>query len=526
MTVRRPYDYRTDAVVTYVADQPIYPTIGGLPQKYYFEIVATTLREGFFFGVAHAYAICPSSDAPNIYPAYGMLWLNGTASWYGVAGVITTSAVALVDGDVIGCEVDFSANQVRFYKNGTLIRTTTIETQFPTTGGANFVCGNSAACPLYLVAGVNAGVATPAAGGTLTVKLRPDWLYGPSAGDIAAYDIGGSADISTWTTNLPTSGSGASIVYQDPATGVDTQRSITGGEGIEVVQYVETVDVALKVAELTELTIANVSKTADYLPIYDTSALQHKKIKPASLFGTGNDGEALTLVGGVPAWAATAAGVVTVTPDSEVSSPSAEDDEFDTTAFSTSKWTRNTSFSSGAAPTVTETSGSVLVASAVSTLHVYTQPFAAPTTFKIRAHVRHFRQDSFLAAWQTDRICGLSITYSTTKHIMFGMFHKDSGYRFGVTRFNGAAAAASVYWLTAGDPYLNGALGWHFEIEVNATTIIYRVSMTGHPGTFFDVGSELISAFMGTTPDKFGFGVWNPSVGAGMTMLNYFRRVA
>jgi hypothetical protein len=211
-------------------------------------------------------------------------------------------------------------------------------------------------------------------------------------------------------------------------------------------------------------------------------------------------------------------------PQTPPASPNAADDEFDDTTFDTGKWTRDTNFSSGSAPTVTQAQGAVLIKAAGATVNVYNQAISG--SFKVRAHVRSARTDGIENVWEAYRTVGISVSYSTTKNIIFGMRFADGAYRLGVHKFNGATEVSSTYWVAAvGAAWFMSVSGYYLELEVDATTIYYRASLSGHDGTFIDLSSEAISTHLGTAPDKIGLGMFNYT-NPGMILVDYFRRIS
>jgi hypothetical protein len=244
----------------------------------------------------------------------------------------------------------------------------------------------------------------------------------------------------------------------------------------------------------------------------------------------GTTGQVLTVVTGQPAWAAPPAGgggggISGIAqggnkqPDNPPIAPETFDDEFNGTSLD-AKWARDTNFSSGTAPTVTVQSGAVILAAPGSTgPHCYGQAIAG--AFKVRAKVAMLSTTIDAASFTSFQQCGLYVSYSTTKRISW---HLLSNLSIEIGRWNGVSfATANAY--SANLTKEEVEKGVYLEIESDGTTLFFRVSRTGHNGTFFTAATESIASFLGTAPDKVGLMVHPSSALQTRLMSDWIRKV-
>lgn len=227
------------------------------------------------------------------------------------------------------------------------------------------------------------------------------------------------------------------------------------------------------------------------------------------------------------------------TPDTFPTTPNAADDEFETAALDTGGTRR-----SGAAAWAWRNQGTAAVAQAGGRL-VLTMPSSAghdvrvieqtlpgSGTWKYRAKVRLDTDGQ--PSGSASLVSGICLVVSgTNKAIIFGGTRDTaSNAGFLIARYTNLQTWASNAYSAVGATIATDVLARfglpydfrYFEIEWDATNLIFRLSACGTPGTFIQLFAETPAAFLGT-PDKIGvFG--NFVGGTGRTVVDWFRRVA
>lgn len=245
----------------------------------------------------------------------------------------------------------------------------------------------------------------------------------------------------------------------------------------------------------------------------------------------GSDGEVLTVVSGVPAWAAASGGSTeAVTGDTPPETANAKDDEFDDDSFDTALWTDQSAGYGAGSATRTESRGAVIfeLAGGANNQIVYTQSISGTWKFRGKVVISAARDD-----WhQTPNayVFGglVAIRTTGTKMSAHTIRTNNTNWQVDVVEFNGATYFAdtsyTVYALSDG---VMSADGIYLELEYDGTNLITRFSFTGREGTFFQADSRTSASFLGGSPDLIGFiaGNFNASRDH-IVSFEWFRRIS
>lgn len=123
LTVTKPTTLGNDVLGQMAASRQVYPQIDGADQSYYAEIEITslgTVSEGNRLIVGPLHGRFPDSENIQGDGTYG--WAQNGTLWTGSTGTTGTAWGAAV-GTVLGVLVDYANQQVRFYKDGSLVHT-------------------------------------------------------------------------------------------------------------------------------------------------------------------------------------------------------------------------------------------------------------------------------------------------------------------------------------------------------------------------------------------------------------------
>lgn len=207
-----------------------------------------------------------------------------------------------------------------------------------------------------------------------------------------------------------------------------------------------------------------------------------------------------------------------VTPDTYPVSPTAWDDEFDGTSLD-SKWVRNTSLSGGT-PTINLTGGALIMTTLGNLVYCYGQAISG--AFKVRAKIgmrSHSAPNSFAPSQQA----GLYVANGSKRiswHILSSTAMEIG--RWTNTSFNTANTYSSGLHI---DTIIAGRV--YIEIEFDGTsTLYYRLSKSGHEGTFYSLASESTASHLGGAPVEVGLMALRSS-GTNIDLIcDWFRRIS
>jgi hypothetical protein len=219
------------------ASRPIYPTIGGVKQKYYWEVQFSSHALRTYED--HSVGLALFGTRPKSGDTSSAIDLNAGITWWntyikGVQSETLSSPGKINPNDVIGVAIDFTTREVRFYRNGTQAGSTyTIPDTFPYDASSDNLP--------FLKADDTAWFATIGVGstrGTAKALMRKEqWLYAPPSVDYIAYDWCGDPDATSFVDPVPVTGPGYGIFYVDELTGETKQRSLVQGDGIAILQF-------------------------------------------------------------------------------------------------------------------------------------------------------------------------------------------------------------------------------------------------------------------------------------------------
>ena len=210
-----------------------------------------------------------------------------------------------------------------------------------------------------------------------------------------------------------------------------------------------------------------------------------------------------------------------LTPDSKPNPPTAYDDEFEGAAPQANWVWQN----QGTATAVTNGQGALVLTAPLDASRnerCYVQPLPAGTTWKFRAKLSVMMP-------AVSNFGGMILYESGTgKLIAFGMYNNTALY---------LAVAYETHFTTNSSTPLNvaqsasvpfSATPWlYLEIERNGSNLYWRLSTSGEAGTFVQIYTAAVNAFLTTAPDNIGFfaASLNGSTAVAVT-ADWFRRIS
>lgn len=217
-------------------------------------------------------------------------------------------------------------------------------------------------------------------------------------------------------------------------------------------------------------------------------------------------------------------------PDDIPESASAADDEFEIDGAIDTVGSRF----SGAAPWAWRNQGASTASNANGAL-ILTAPGTASLNLRVIEQIAPSAPWTYRAKISAaNSQVGMSVANNGTGQLL--VFHKYintewSDGRIGVVqRYTDAttfSASASGSEITSGGTTIGGVSAYqYFEVENDGTNLIWRISTTGHDGTFFTCATEAISAFVSAV-DRIG--LFARSLGStrpGILACEWFRRVS
>lgn len=211
-----------------IVNRPIMPMINSVRQRYYMEWTIVTAGTNIILGFLYPL----NQDAPyydgGSYTGYywhveDLVWRNPTGSSDGGADAGTAS---LATGNVVGAEVDFEAREIKWYKNGILVKTQSMIDNHPAGGGG--LAGLTSDMPLWAMARVHKSSGGGSAG-VVTFNIIGPFLH-PISGTIA-YDWAGATELE-YVDAVESAGAGVSLVSGTPT--APTIKSLIAGDNISI----------------------------------------------------------------------------------------------------------------------------------------------------------------------------------------------------------------------------------------------------------------------------------------------------
>lgn len=219
-----------------------------------------------------------------------------------------------------------------------------------------------------------------------------------------------------------------------------------------------------------------------------------------------------------------------VTPDNPPASPHAMDDEFDDNTID-AKWTASSTYSQGSIISAAETQGAlVIVINAGTNDKAYTQPISG-SAWKIRAKVRMTDLSSMDGFGSWNRIGIFAARSADTKRVS-GLYQFSTGASFAGADFR--RTTGNTYNSDTGvsaqivTPEMLASYGAYLELEYDGTDFFFRVSASGHEGSFCLAYTESATAHLGGAPDLVGIEA-SPSSGSAVNaayIFDWFRRIS
>ena len=222
--------------------------------------------------------------------------------------------------------------------------------------------------------------------------------------------------------------------------------------------------------------------------------------------------------------AAPTGGSANITVDTHPTSPTARDDEFETTSLS-AQWTwqqqnsASVAFFAGSAQLVGQITASNII-------NAFDEPFSAA---ELLAGAWRYRARIANNVSGSSNFAGVNLRESATGNVAsFGLFN-PGGVNLIVATGTMAAGYTAVPFSTAANGYMPLAGGLipdfgYYEIELASGTLHYRFSLSGQNGTFSELYSVAVTSAFTVQPDHIGLCVRSANgTTAAILICDWFR---